>query len=247
MKKYLLLIFLFLMPCVTMAQENGGEDITVGEDLLPEAPDYASIQRETADPQSRYYYPKLLKRFAEADTTLTLEELRAFYYGYIYQPDFAPYKHFDEDKEIRDILYGSEEMPSQEDFRRVVALADSVIAKKPTEMPMYYYKILAAHYGYGPDDPRTTNTRQQMFMLLDAVYSTGDATEEYPIHLSTVGHSYFIMRMNELSSTQQSLVNVKGRYCDLFKIDENEKGIEELYFDINECFSSLNKMFDFKE
>ena len=142
------------------------------------------------------------------------------------------------------MLYSSEEMPSTEDFRRVVALADSVIAKKPTEMSIYYYKILGAHYGYGPDDPRTSNARRQMFMLLDAAYSTGDGTEEFPIHLSTVAHSYFIMRMNELSTNQQSLVNVKGRWCDRFEIEENKQGIVALYFDIHECFSSLNKMFD---
>ena len=245
MKKFLIAALLLLIPCIVFAQSEEGEDIIVGEsEITFEAPNYTQIQRETSDPQSHFYYPTLLKRFSEADTTMTIEELRAFYYGYIYQPDFAPYKHFDEEQEIIKILYSNEEQPSTKDFQRVVALADSVIAKKPTEMSIYYYKILGSHYGYGPDDPRTSKSRRQMFMLLDAAYSTGNGTEDYPIHLSTVAHSYLIMKMNNLHTNQQSLVNVHGRWCDLFQIEENEQGVTQIYFDINECFSSLSKMFD---
>ena len=154
MKKLFFLTLLFLVPCVAFSQNDEGENIVVGEELSFMAPNYENIKRDISDPSSRFYYPRLLERLAKCDTTLNLEELRCIYYGYVHQPDFEPYGHFDEQQEIRGILFGDSE-PSHFDFVKVRDLAEKVIAKKPTELPMYYYRLIGSYYTYGDSDPRT--------------------------------------------------------------------------------------------
>lgn len=243
MKRLFFLTLLFLVSCVAFSQNGEGENIVVGEEHSLMAPDYENIKRDISDASSRFYYPRLLERLAKCDTTLDLEELRCIYYGYVHQADFEPYGHFDEEMEIRGILFGDSE-PSHSDFVKVRDLAERVIAKKPTELPMYYYRLIGSYYTYGESDPRTAAARRTLSMLLDAVYSTGDGSHHAPIHLTTVAHSYFIMSMNDMQPEGQALTNIGGRYCDAFPIAINERGVDTLYFDIHECFMSISRMFE---
>lgn len=57
-----------------------------------EKPDMAEIMKSTLDPQSKYYYPKLKQKYDRKDTTMTTDEFRHFYLGYMFQEDFDPYR-----------------------------------------------------------------------------------------------------------------------------------------------------------
>ncbi len=57
-----------------------------------EKPDLGEIQRSTLDPNSRFYYPTLRDKYARNDTTMTPDEFRHFYLGYMFQEDFDPYR-----------------------------------------------------------------------------------------------------------------------------------------------------------
>ena len=80
--------------------------------------------------------------------------------------------------------------------------------------------------------------------MSDAVYSSGNGSYEAPIHITTVAHSYFIMNMNGISPESQALMQINGRFCDAFPLEVNEYDVDTLYFDIHECFMSLNRMFE---
>lgn len=57
-----------------------------------EKPDLDEIRRITLDPSSQFYFPKLKKKYETNDTTMTTEEFRNFYLGYMFQEDFDPYR-----------------------------------------------------------------------------------------------------------------------------------------------------------
>lgn len=57
-----------------------------------EKPDLEEIRRVTLDPDSKLYFPKLKKKYETNDTTMTLDEFRHFYLGYMFQEDFDPYR-----------------------------------------------------------------------------------------------------------------------------------------------------------
>ena len=60
--------------------------------IVVEKPDLDEIRRITLDPASKFYFPKLKKKYEVNDTTMTPEEFRNFYLGYMFQEDFDPYR-----------------------------------------------------------------------------------------------------------------------------------------------------------
>lgn len=81
---------LLLAPAISSAQQKNTppdkRKITV------ERPDLDEIKRLTLDPQSRFYFPKLMAKYNRNDTTMTNEEYRYFYLGYMFQEDYDPYR-----------------------------------------------------------------------------------------------------------------------------------------------------------
>lgn len=60
--------------------------------ITVEKPDLEKIKRETLDPASQFYFPKLRAKYNRNDTTMTNEEYRNFYLGYMFQEDYDPYR-----------------------------------------------------------------------------------------------------------------------------------------------------------
>ncbi len=57
-----------------------------------ERPDLDAIRVATLDPSNPMYFPKLMKKFNRNDTTMTADEFRHLYLGYMFQEDYDPYR-----------------------------------------------------------------------------------------------------------------------------------------------------------
>ena len=55
-------------------------------------PDLEAIRVATLDPAGPMYFPKLMKKFNRNDTTMTADEFRHLYLGYMFQEDYDPYR-----------------------------------------------------------------------------------------------------------------------------------------------------------
>ena len=60
--------------------------------ITVEKPDFEYIRTVTLDPESKFYFPKLMEKYNRNDTTMTQEEYRNLYLGYIFQEDYDPYR-----------------------------------------------------------------------------------------------------------------------------------------------------------
>lgn len=60
--------------------------------ITVEKPNLEEIRKQTLNPQSQYFFPKLMKKYESNDTTMTNEEYRYFYLGYMFQEDYDPYR-----------------------------------------------------------------------------------------------------------------------------------------------------------
>ena len=58
--------------------------------LSAKVPVEEDIKARVSDPASPYYYPNLLLRYEQADSTLTDDDYHYLYYGYAYQPQYTP-------------------------------------------------------------------------------------------------------------------------------------------------------------
>lgn len=60
--------------------------------ITVEKPDLALIRSQTLDPSSTMYFPKLMAKYNRNDTTMSSEEYRNLYLGYMFQEDYDPYR-----------------------------------------------------------------------------------------------------------------------------------------------------------
>lgn len=75
--------------CAQTQTKSRGKDT---KKYKTEKPDLEEIQRTTLDPKSEFYYSKLMAKYERKDTTMTPDEFRHFYLGYMFQEDFDPYR-----------------------------------------------------------------------------------------------------------------------------------------------------------
>lgn len=73
-------------PAQQRQNQSGLRKITVDK------PDLEEIRLATLDPSNKFYYPKLMAKYARNDTTMTPEEYRYLYLGYMFQEDYDPYR-----------------------------------------------------------------------------------------------------------------------------------------------------------
>ena len=212
--------------------------------IIANAPDYKRIKKEINTKGSEFYYPELLRRFEEADTTLTVEQLHYFYYGTATRSDYTPYKTSNYDALHKAL---EKENPEKEDWENAAKAIDEQLKTDPTNIRCHLYKHIVYDNLYGPDSEKTFDAYKQVVMLLSAVTSTGDGrSKETAFHVICVADEYGIMDVLGLSPKMQSLVHGDhGQSYDVMELEENEYGLESMYFNITVSMQALDKMFGY--
>lgn len=208
------------------------------------APDYKQIKKEINSKGSEFYYPELLRRFEAADTTLTVEQLYYFYYGTATRPDYNPYKTSNYDALHKAL---EKETPEKEDWENAAKVIDEQLKTDPTNIRFHMYKHMVYRNLYGPESEKTFDAYNQVVMLLSAVTSTGDGrSKETAFHVICVTDEYGIMDVLGLRPKMQSLVQGDhGQSYDVMELEENEYGLESMYFNITVSMQALDKMFGY--
>ena len=242
MKKTLAILLATFLGAALWAQEAD----SVGKGFI--TPNFKFVYGATTDTASPYYYPKLVQRFAEADTDLTIFELQAFYFGQAYQPNYSPYLAGQDEFQAIHSIMSKEEEPTRADFDSIVYYADQVIAEHPAEPMAYYYKFIglnAIYQNYGGDTTARTQAQRQFEMLFYTIESTGNGlTTSQPFYVVSTRHEYMMLNMYGFEPKGQALIHEGEHSFDLLYLQENEYGVDSLYFNIDLLMSSLSQMFD---
>ena len=244
MKRLLLTVAAVFFACLAMGQEA---DSMYSEYVVP---NYDQIKKACAEKSGSRYYARLAKRFAEADTSLQLEDLHTFYYGQAYLEGYSPYQRFDEFDGIRAIM-NKDADPTIEDTKEIIRLADAVIAQNPAEPMAYYYKFVgqsvACEY-FGGDTAEMQKTQLQFQMLFYTIASTGNGiTPEVAMHVVNTSHEYMMMNMYGFSTRKQALMSIEGHNYDMFVLDSNDYAVDTLYFNIDRIIDAWSSLFDTEE
>lgn len=235
----LILVSLFMLnSCSTSKKATNRK----GDDgVVIDAPDYKQIKKAVESKDSEFYYPELLRRFEAADTTLTVEQNYYFYYGTATRPDYQPYKS-DKFAELKEALRG--DTLTEANWRQAAEIVEKQLKDDPTNLRFHMYKQIVYSNLYGEESVETFNAYIQVLMLYSAIASTGDGkTPETAFHVICVPDEYALMEMFGFIPKGQSLMEKHGRSYDMMDLEENEYGLEALYFDITVCMKALDKMF----
>lgn len=190
------------------------------------------MEAAVTDVQKDTYYPKLLGRFNAFDTTLTLEEYRLLYYGFVFQAAYSGYTDHKK-KEITEKL-------NDKDYASVLSLCDDVLKKIPVSLTAHYHKRIAL-YMLNKEDPRVKQHTRHYVNLLKAVVSSGDG-----VSCETAFKTIYVPDEYEVIYRYLEAKVFKGQLlkhpCDLLRFEPTQYcPAGEAYFDTSETFLQLEK------
>lgn len=232
MKKTLLKTTLSLLLCFVFVNVFSQQQKT-------SPPNYKQIEQNIKNSSSPLFYPTLLERYMEGDSSLALDEKRHLYFGFIYQPSYAPYGRSPYSDSIN-LLLRKDEL-SDKEWAKIVNWSDLALQKFPFDTRILQRKGLAL-YKLGLNEGKDYNkTMNQYHAIVDAIFSTGDGTDEKnAMHVIVISHEYEIVSLLDFTSKGQALLSKNDRKYDRILLEDNVNDVKELYFDITASFNSLS-------
>lgn len=189
-----------------------------------QAPDYTVIKERTLNPSSEYYYPVLLKKLKSLDTSLTKEDFRYLFYGFIFSKKYDPYEQADIEKKIKEINLG-------QDFPRAQKLCDSLLSVNPVSLTALFEKSFSTH-AQGKDSLEYVS-RSMYNALLRAAISSGDGkTPETAIHVISINDENEIMLFWGIKIKAETRMSKDGQTYDVFELAKNKLGMKYLFFNV---------------
>ena len=229
MKRSMLVLGLIICSSIIYAQFNAFME-----------PDYGKIKQEISNPESAYYFPKLMERYSALDTTLTIEEFRHFYYGYMFQPQYQSYWSSPYQKDLEK-LYHKEHL-DMNDYDEIIRLASKSVQAFPFDVD----NIEALAFFFDKKGYKEMSRKYTALFLsvVRTILSSGDGkTEESAYHVNSVSHEYLLLRLFGYHAVQQSLIQGKNGACDYLALADNNDNVKGIYFNVNQLFNISSEAF----
>lgn len=186
-------------------------------------PDYNLISTEIEDEDSPFYYPVILSKYFDGTESLTLEEKRHLYYGWVFQPEYNPIN----DAEAFDDFIDSYQGLNDASFfnTNILNTITAILDESPFHLQALFYYL---HITNKPGMEEEHNlTEKKIQIVLDAILSSGDGlSENSPIYIINPEHKYFTL--NPLNFDYDGQVEILG----IIESNQVSSGtdIQRLYF-----------------
>lgn len=203
------------------------------------APDYRAIRATIQNSKGPNYYPQLMRRYLQNDTTLTLEQYRALYYGYPLQEDYVPYQKAHKDLiDIRQRIV--ENKGDQKTCADALVVSQSALDDNPFDLLAISTMVFS--YQQLKDTVAFARWNDKMDMLLDAIVSSGDGEDEgSAIHVIDIEHEYEVLNRLGLQVEADSVCN---DHVELLKVLPNSEDIRGVYFDFGTCRQAYRRKYE---
>ncbi len=199
--------------------------------------DFEKIREEISDPNSKYYYPKLMSSYLSNDTVLDFEGYRHLYYGYTFQEDYNPFRESEFSQEIEPLYYKKEftraECDSIEKFAEKT-LNDNIFDFR--QMNFYIFALREKK-----KLARASIRQYRLNHLVAAILSSGSGTKESPWVVISPNHEYDLLNFLGYVATDYKELDNKIDYITVNKV--SKKSPEGFYFDASRIFEVANEKF----
>ncbi len=222
MKKllYICIISLATLLCVNAAPKGK---------LTVQRPDMQQIRRNVNDSTSPYYYPRLMAKYAENETIMTLDDYRHLYLGQLFQEDYNPYRQSNHAKNIEHLYYKSD--LSRADLDTIIKYAKLSLDDDPFDLRQLNFLI----YAYRKRGKvNTANIWQyRMNHMLEAIISTGTGLDpDNAWYVINPEHEYNIINFLGREAANQEFVQPYFDHVTLKPLKNDPKAPDAYYFNI---------------
>ena len=226
-----LLAAIAVVPAISWAQTAPKK--TNSRKIVVERPDLEEIRRVTLDPQSKYYFPKLMAKYEVNDTTMTPDEFRHLYLGYMFQEDYDPYRvspYSGRTDELR-----SKPTHTREEIDTITKYAQLALQDNPFDLRQMSFLVHVLKERR--KDMRAKIWEYRLEHLLGAIKSTGSGEDlENAWYVIYPVHEYDMVQLLGYEATDASFIDpgydyltVRPDEADKRKRDKSAKGF---YFNV---------------
>lgn len=214
------------MPLGILAQDNGA---------VYQVPDYSSINEMTSDVNSAFYYPKLLKRYKENDTTISPREYLMLYYGFSLQKEYSAFAGFTAEDDVLAAIFAKDSFQTT-DLQNIVVNSKKYLEKYPFDLKKLNLVYVASRE-LG-DSAAAHIYLEKIRNIAMAILSTGNGlSKETAFHVISLPDEYAMIKM--LGYNYNNEHSLSGDDCNYLGIAGNSDNIPGFYFNAKPVFSSL--------
>lgn len=163
------IVILYMMLAVFLGAQAAPE-----KKNQPQKPDMEQIKKEVLDPSSSYYYPKLVKLFESKDTSMTLDQFRHLYLGYVFQEDYNPYRRSAYSSKVEELYFRDKHTHAECDT--IIHYAELSLKDDPFDLRQMNFLIYA--YREKKKNNLANIWQYKLNHLLEAIISTGTGLDE---------------------------------------------------------------------
>lgn len=192
------------------------------EPQYPREPDKDAIFKAIYSADSPYRYNLLTDRYFSGDSTLTVEDYRHLYYGYVWQEGYQPFAS-EPAKDLLVMMFEKKDHTG-EDYREIVNLASEVLSYDPFSPSNINFLIYA--YGNLGDTVNERINYDRLRGIKGAILSSGTGLKESsPWHIIRREHAIDLMGSMGAMYREPMIVSSKVEYIPLLaKGSGGEKG-----------------------
>lgn len=210
MKQFVLAI---LMVC-SFGSLFGQEELTI---------DFDSIKAAINKTESDHYYPTLLKRFNDFDSTLSLQEYSLIYYGFSFQDDYL--KNQPDEKVLIELL-------DSKNYGKIASVCQKILRKNPVSLLANNEMGFALFKLHKPESEWKKYQKRYRAIRKVIAYSGYGMKPETAFKVIYVSDEYNLLYdyFNIVKIEEQGLVG----NCDKFIVEPSDYyNFKEVYFDIS--------------
>lgn len=214
MKRNLFIIGLLVSAMFSLAQHPSANP-----------PDLKKIGKSIANERSASYYPKLMIRYQLNDTTLSLQDYRLLYYGYVFQPEFMSKSNTLLIDSLTRLM--STDSTSHPDYYEIAKVSARLHQLKPFDMK--YLDPLSFALRLTNENELAAKVEFKLGRLVETIYNTGDGmSEQTPFYVISRAHEMDMLRA--LGFSLAGSAPITSGDIDYIKVKANDFGILGLFF-----------------
>lgn len=198
--------------------------------------DSEKIKLAVLNTASDYHYPKLFERYAQGDTTLTLEEYRHLYYGYIYEDSYRPLETNTYSDSLLMVLHlNSGEVIEPHNFAKVVYYASKVLETRPFDLN--FINMLTYCYQKQNNIEEAAKYSYKLTMIIETILSSGTGVDKKsPWHILYREDANDILGLLRARYYKRMYITTTVEY---FLLTEKVAGVRGYYFDISRIYLKI--------
>ena len=199
--------------------------------------DFNHVKEVIENPNSVYFYPKLMQSFLSNDTTMSIEAYRNLYYGYTFQEDYNPFRMSVYSNVVEQLYY--KQPHSREECDSIMKYAGLSLDDNIFDLDQMQYFIFALK-----EKKRHARAAVRQFRhdrIVAAIMSSGKGTKEEPWVVIMPSHEYNIVNMLGYVATDH---RDEGNGLEYIAVQPKEgKTTQGFYFDVKRMMEVANLKF----